>query len=290
MALQLNRLPGQVSSVDVHVADPYLLGWPLSAEGRFEGRQQDSTYNKQRYRAELGYRFVEGLHAFGTVTREVTRPGQGGIRLVGGAQRVPQAEALFAGLGVRYRQVDRSINPRRGLYVETNFERGEKERVARTVTAEQDTVQETTQLSQERLEASGRAFIPVLLRQVFVLGGEASALLSDAFDQSDLFRFGGATSLRGYDEERFLGNFVARLLTEYRYQLDRTSYAFVFFDLGYVETPELVDQPATRGFHPGYGIGIQMGTNVGLINFSFASNTEDGPTSIRAHFGLSLGL
>ena len=81
-----------------------------------------------------------------------------------------------------------------------------------------------------------------------VLGGETYLLRSDEMDESDLFRFGGATTLRGYDEERFRVPFATRLLAEYRYLVDSTSYGGVFFDLGFV------DERHIRGFHPGFGL------------------------------------
>ncbi len=295
LSLRLNRLPGQVSSVDVRAADPFILGLPLDAEVRFEGFQQDSTYGKQRYGLEMGYRLAGGLHVFGTLNREQTRPGAGGERLVGGRQRVARAGALFAGLGLRYQRLDRRVNPRRGFFLETNFERGRKERTARRVTAAQDTTRERVVLRQERLRAEGRLYLPTFTRQVAVLGGETALLFSNEYDASDLFRLGGATSLRGYNEEQFRGRFVARLFTEYRFQIDRTSYAFLFFDLGYQEQPEIVDlaseriSPALRGVHPGFGLGFQVGTDLGLINLSLAANPDD-PTGVRAHLGLSLGL
>jgi len=289
-SLKLNRLPGQVSSADVRAADPFILGLPFQAEGRFEGIQQDSTYGKQGYGFELGYRLVGGLQLFGTLNREVTRPGQGGLRLdVSGRQRVARATAFFAGLGVRLQRLDRRINPRRGFLIETNFEQGRKERLARRVTAEQDTTQERTLLRQERLRAQGRLYLPTWARQVLVLGGETWVLRSNEYDVSDLFRFGGAVSLRGYDEDRFLVSFATRGFVEYRYQLDRTSYGFVFFDLGYVERTRTVDLDPLRGFYPGYGLGFQIGTDLGLINLSLAANPDE-PTGVRAHLGLSIGL
>ncbi len=297
LSLKLNRLPGSVSSVDVRAADPFLLGLPLSAEGRFEGLQQDSTFDKQRYGLEVGYRFVGALELFGTLSQEETKPGPSGARLnFQGRQRVARASALFAGLGVRVQRVDRRINPRRGFFLETNFERGRKERTERRRrVAEQDTVVERTLLRQQRLRGEGRVFLPVLPRQVAVFGGEAHVLLSDEYDASDLFRFGGATSLRGYDEERFLSSLASRVFVEYRYLLDRTSYAFLFFDLGYVERGETigldgsVDLEPFSGFFPGYGFGFQVGTDLGLINLSLAANPDE-PTEVRAHLGLSFGL
>ncbi|MFQ5572421.1 MAG: BamA/TamA family outer membrane protein, partial [Rhodothermales bacterium] len=298
-SLRLNRLPGQVSSVEVRAADPFIMGLPLRAEGRFDGIQQDSTYGKQGYGLEVGYRLGGGLQIFGTINREVTRPGQGGIRLVDGRQRIARAAAFFAGLGVRIQRLDRRINPRRGFLVETNFEQGRKERTARVVRREAEAAPDTTierlLLRQERLQAEGRLYLPLFTRQVLVVGGEVSVLLSDQYDLSDLFRFGGATSLRGYNEEQFKGRFVTRVFTEYRFQIDRSSYAFLFFDLGYHEQPEIVDPdaanvlPQVQGVHPGYGVGFQIGTDLGLINVSLAANPDD-PTGIRAHLGLSIGL
>lgn len=289
LALTLNRLPGQVSRLEVDVADPFLGGTPLGAAVRFEGHQQDSTYGKQHYGAALRYRLAEGLHLSASVSRERTRPGQGGVVLQQGQQRIFQAAARFLGLGVRYQRLDRARNPRRGLVAETIFEQGQKERTG-TVVAGTDTTRQRTQFRQERLTARVRVYVPTLRRQLVAFGGEAHLLRSDTYDRSDLFRFGGAASLRGYDEERFLGRFVARLLAEYRFQLDRLSYAYLFFDLGYVETPRLVDLEAARAFQPGYGLGMQFSTAVGLLNVSYALSPETGATSGKIHVGLSFAL
>ncbi len=61
---------------------------------------------------------------------------------------------------------------------------------------------------------------PLLRRQVLVVGGDAWVLRADGFDEADLFRIGGATSLRGYDEEQFRARTAARAVAEVRYQVD----------------------------------------------------------------------
>lgn len=290
IAMRLNRLPNEVSSFDVSAGDPFLLGLQVGIEGRFHGLEQDSTYGKQSYEGELEYRFADGPTAFGGFNREVTRPGQAGLRLSrDGRQIIPRSDAWFLGLGMRFENLDRRLNPTRGLFVETNLESGAKEVRDRRVLGA-DTTSATRSIDQKRLEATVRFYMPAFGRQVLVLGAEGGLLLSDAYDRSDLFRFGGATTLRGYDEERFLGRAVARGLAEYRFLIDRTSFAYLFLDVGYVDRPETPDLAPAAGFHPGYGMGIQFRSALGLINVSAALNPDAGPTEARIHAGLSFGL
>ncbi|MEM1042573.1 MAG: BamA/TamA family outer membrane protein [Bacteroidota bacterium] len=287
LALELVRNPGLVSSVDVRVADPFVFGLPLRLEAQFAGYQQDSTFQRQRFGLEAGYRFAPGLEGFVTASREFVEAGIAGVVLVEGRQRIPQADAFFAGVGVRYRRVDARLNPRRGLWLQTSLEQGVKRR---DLAADTAAIAEPVSISQQRLVAEARLFIPTLRRQVLVLGGDAAFLLGEVYDDSDLFRYGGATSLRGYDEERFRGNIVGRGIIEYRYQIDRTSYAFLFTDLGYVERPVTTGILADRSFRPGYGLGIQYRTPLGLVAVSYALNPDDGPTRGKVHLGLSVGL
>ena len=124
-----------------------------------------------------------------------------------------------------------------------------------------------------------------------LLGGRAAGDDAAAtFDEGDLFRFGGATSLRGYDEARFVGAIVARVLVEYRYALDRLSYAFLFADLGYLDRPDLPGVPALRDWLPGYGLGLQYGTPLGLVTVTYALNPDLTLGQGKVHVGLSVGL
>jgi outer membrane protein assembly factor BamA len=287
----LDRRPGQTSIFDVSLTDPYLFGLPLRIGGHFRGEQRDSTYGERVYELEAGYRLDDGLELTATLSREGVRPGPAGTQFLGGRQQIPRSTTFFYGLGMRYRQVDRPQNPRRGLSVDVQLAQGRKERRRRRITADGDTTRTSSSLRQERLRGRVRAYLPLFDRQVLAVGGEGSVLLSQDYDRSDLFRLGGATSLRGYDEDRFLGNVVARGLVEYRLQLDRASYAHAFFDLGYVARPALAATTATQGWHPGYGLGLRLQTAIGRISATYALNPEvQSPANGRVHLGLSVGL
>lgn len=287
----LDRRPGRTSIFDVSVADPYLLGLPLRVSARFRGEQRDSTYGERVYQLEGGYRLGSGLEVTANLSREGVRPGPAGTQFLDARQQIPRAKTLFYGVGVRYRQLDRPQNPRRGVSIDIQLSQGHKNRRLRRLTATGDTTRVTDSFRQERLQGRMRTYFPIFDRQVFAFGADGSVLLSRDYDRSDLLRLGGATSLRGYDEDRFLGNVVARGLVEYRLHVDRASYAHVFYDLGYVARPELDAMTATQGWHPGYGLGMSLQTEIGRVSATYALNPRmRSPASGRVHLGLSVGL
>lgn len=289
--LTLDRRPKRTSIVDVSASDPYILGLPLRLTATFRGEQRDSTYGERTYGLRVGYQLASSFEVTGRVSREVVTPGQAGLQLRDGRQRIPRSRTLFYGVGVRYEAVDRRENPRRGLRIDVAADQGRKQRRRQRVTAAGDTTREQSVVRQERLRGKVRAFMPLLRRQVLVVGGDGAVLRSRSYDRSDLFRFGGAASLRGYDEDRFLGNVTVRGLLEYRYQLDRRSYAYLFGDLGYVERPPLETGSALTTWHPGYGLGLQIQTAIGRIRTTYALNPDvTTPADGRIHFGLSVGL
>ncbi len=287
--LLMDQRPGQVSSVDVRLSDPRLAGYPFRVELGFAGLQQDSTYGHQTYFAEAGYQFGRGLELFARYASETTRPGQAGARFRGGEQRIARGDVGFWGVGVSLRRLDDRVNPRSGVDFESVIERGDK-RLDKGVISTGDTVRVATVERQERLVSSARIHLPTFARQSLVVGMDARVLLSDAVDESDLFRFGGANTLRGYDEDRFRARTALRALVEYRTLLDTTSYAYLFIDIGYIEKPKIGSTPSNVSWHPGFGMGLQFDTAVGLVVTSYAVNNEDGLANGRVHIGLSFSL
>lgn len=291
--LTLDRRPGRTSIVDVAVSDPYFLKLPLRVEGTFRGEQRDSTYGERSYGMEAGYRLTEGLELTANLSRDIVRPGPAGTALRGGRQEIPRSKTLFYGIGFRYRQVDRVRNPRSGISINVQFSQGRKQRQTRRITAQGDTSRISDSFQQERFRGRIRGYLPLFNRQVLAVGGEGGFLFSpDRFwDRSDLFRLGGSSSLRGYDEDRFLGNVVGRALLEYRLQVDPTSYVFAFADAGYVARPVLNGTSELKGWHPGYGVGMELQTEIGRISTTYALNPDvENPVNGRVHLGLSVGL
>lgn len=287
--ISLDRLPGQVSRVEALLADPFVLGTPISAAVAFEGFQQDSLFNRQRYALELGFRLDAGNEIFGTLSRRQTQPGTAGIRVEGARQRVAQADIFSFGIGFRSRRVDFNRSPTRGHALDAVVESGTSRRsLSRIIGA--DTTREHRSVRVDGFSASGRLYVPAGRRGVIVTGGDVSAIRGDDFDRSDLRYIGGLRTLRGYDQDQFLVRAVARGLVELRYRLDPISYINIFFDGAYLERPVTPSLDSLALWRTGYGFGGQFDTGFSLMTVAVAFNPQDGLTSPRIHAGIAFGI
>lgn len=288
-----DRTPGLGSTFSASASDPFVLGLPLRLGGAFDGLGRDSTFSRQTFRVDAGTRVADGLELTATASREAVTPGRFGDDLVGGVARVRRSSAVFAGAGLRYRRLDAPFAPRRGLALDVSLESGLRRRAATSDTTAAESVR------QQRLLSSGRLYVPTFARQSVVVGLDARVLLgartdtdgaAASYDEGELFRFGGASSLRGYDEDVLVGNAVGRLFVEPRLHVDAESFAFAFFDLGYTVRPDLPGRTGSSRIRPGYGGGAQLRTGLGLVTLTYALRPDLPVGRGRVHVGLGFGL
>jgi outer membrane protein assembly factor BamA len=271
---EMDQMPGQVSETRAGIMLPFIFGTPLRTGIQFEGYQRDSTYGTRSVDVQLGYRTEGGFEISARANWRVVRPGTRGTNL-----SIRPSSTVSGGFGIHYREVDHRINPRRGWLFDLTLDHGRKKR--------RDT---TGLVEQQRLESELRAYLPLFERQVVVLGYNAWVVRSPVYDQTDVYRIGGTRTLRGYDEEQFLTHRAVRGLAEYRLQVDRESYGFLFVESGYIMRPPFHATGDERSWRWGYGLGGQVQTNVGLVQLSYALNPRIGITNGRVHIGMRLGL
>ncbi|MDT0630510.1 BamA/TamA family outer membrane protein [Rubrivirga sp. S365] len=292
--VELVRNPGLASSLDVAARDPFVFGTPLAVGLGFEGtsRGEPVPFSRQRYAAELGYALAPGLSLVAGLTAETVRPGVVADSALAGGAVVRRSDALYVGAGVTLDRLDAPRNPRRGLALRLYAEQGRP----RAASTDPTVVLEAR--ARRRLDAAVRGYLPTFARQVAVLGldarvvqgGTPTAEAPDGLDEGDLFRIGGAATLRGYDEEAFRGRAVGRLLAEYRLLFDADSYGVAFFDLGYVDRPALGAAPPETRVLPGYGLGVRVRTGLGLASVSYALSPDVPLGRGKVHVGLAVGL
>ena len=135
--------------------------------------------------------------------------------------------------------------------------------------------------------------LPIHWPQVLSLAVRGRQVKSNAPPEifvTDQFRFGGATTLRGYREEQFRGSRLAWSNLEYRYLLSARTRAFVFFDAGYYSGFEYAGAATPRqeveNSVYAWGLGARVDTPLGLIGVDYGLGQGDPLTNGKVHISL----
>ncbi len=113
---------------------------------------------------------------------------------------------------------------------------------------------------------------------------------SIALEQSDLFRIGGLTTLRGYREATFLVSQFAIGRLELRYMLASRSYFGLFFDAGVLERMPYRSLASAQWSAAGYGLTFLFETPIGYVQAAVALARGQNFDQAVLHFGLKTSL
>lgn len=133
-----------------------------------------------------------------------------------------------------------------------------------------------TQSTQTNVEGTFSKFIKLHKRAVFAVRSETKYLHNNKNQvfQNDLYRLGGISDLRGFNEKSFFVDKYATLSLEFRYLLSLDSYFNMFIDQGLIQEPfhyQSIQQPT------GGGLGFALKTQIGIIKIMYSlgkSNTQ----------------
>ncbi len=180
------------------------------------------------------------------------------------------------GIIISYDTRNSPVTPTSGVLYETGYEFGRKSIAG--------TSSETRRLTFE-LEV----YYSPGTRQVLAGFVHGRGFSSPLMGQSDLFRLGGATTLRGYRENQFQGSRIGWATLEYRLLTGGSSYFYAFVDGGYIAVPDrplaaLSPMELTR---IGYGAGTRTATALGLITVGLAFGEGDTFRTAKLHVRLS---
>jgi len=135
-------------------------------------------------------------------------------------------------------------------------------------------------------EVDAQVFVPLAKRHVLRIANHTEFYNTEEIFQNELFRFGGLTSQRGFNEDELVASTLTTLTLEYRFLLDQNSHVFAFYDQTWYEnnsTNYTNDQPF------GFGVGFSFATNLGVFSISYALGKQlDNPVLLsnsKVHFG-----
>jgi outer membrane protein insertion porin family len=262
--------------LEIHYLEPWFLGYPFNLTGSLLQRKQDSSYVQRTFEGSVEFLASENLSASFILSSEVVIPTINDNYV----PPVFNSSSLTTGVSLKYDTRDDPYAPMRGILF-NNLDSFSKKRIKGPASLITSTTQ--TKINLQRIQIDLGLYYSLFLRQVIAFGIHGRELLGSSFENSDLYRLGGTSTLSGYLENQFLGSRVAWTNLEYRFLLARRSYIFTFFDSGYYFN-SAVDKK--EDYKLGYGLGLSIETGLGVLGVSFALGQGDSFSEGKIHFGI----
>jgi outer membrane protein insertion porin family len=275
------------SQLEVRYGEPFILGFPLDLDISYRQYQEDATP------ALLSYvqRYFAGDFYYGLTDAFSIRLGgayESTIPQIDSAQpcnvQLLNSRTLETTIGIGYDTRSNTINPISGVNYATTYSVGSKQ-ILGPDRCDSGLVENDTR---QRVELDLDAYLGVGRFFVIASGIHYGEVRGELLEESDMFRFGGQTTVRGYGENIFHASRRAWGTLEARFLLSTSSYAALFFDAGYYLRPA----NALRGVEQfdewlyGYGAGAQIETPLGLVRLSYALSREDTFATGKVYVGL----
>jgi len=196
------------------------------------------------------------------------------------------------GLGYKTERLDYRLNPRKGFLLNINGGAGNKSIIKNSGINPE--LYDSLELKSTEINFDIKIdiFRPIKNRSVITFGVKAAYLSSKSIFENELFRIGGLSTLRGFDEESILASAYSVFTLEYRYLLEQNSYLYLFLDGAYYENEyrrsnglgDWLDKPF------GFGAGISFETRAGIFSINYAIGQQKGNPlnlgSAKIHFGI----
>ena len=235
---------------------PYLFGSPLGATGELHLFRKDTTFSETTQEATLYYQ----LNRFSKFQLGYKR--KTSDNLLDFNDSTPDImdyslNRITSGITIISRQDDYLFPTIRSL--ELKGEGGRRKTSLET-------------LDQISISATASNIFYLNNSNHLYLKSTSHILFSDNYVTNELFRFGGITSIRGFEENSIFANFTTVLNTEYRIILNNSAYIHSIIDAGYFENELLNSRSQLFSF--GFGAGLR--TQAGIFKINIANGKSEG--------------
>lgn len=275
------------SQLEFRYGEPFLLGLPLDLDLGYRQNQEETTpallsYVQRFFTGDLYYGLTDAFSVRLGGAYEATIPQIDTTQPC--FRQLLNSRTLETTIGIGYDTRSNPVNPVSGLLYSTTYSLGAKSVLGPSPCTTGIPAEDTRQ----RVELDLDGYVTMFTSLVLAGGMHFGEIRGDLLEESDLFRFGGQSTVRGYAENIFRASRRAWGTLELRLLLSSSSYAALFFDGGYYRRPEeqLRSLPALEEWIYGYGVGAQIETAIGLVRLSYALGKPDDFSTGKVFFGL----
>lgn len=281
LAFKWSKLDRNSQEIEVKYLEPWIFNLPINVDLRIYQRQQDTTYVQRILNGNIQFLATESFSSALTFSQEYTIPTNPEVR----GFKVFNSISTNSGINFKYDSRDDIFVPTKGFYFLNAYKYSAKKIIGPNQFVTEST---NTSPNQYKVEMDLFLFKSFFVRHIPFVSLHLRELRGDDIEISDMYRIGGNNTLRGYQEDQFIGNSLLWTNIEYRYLIGRHSYTFIFTDIAYykrnaIPNINLTEFSATK---IGYGVGVTFETGLGMLAVSYALSEGDTFSKGKIHFGL----
>jgi outer membrane protein assembly factor BamA len=276
--LRWQSIRDQTQSLKSHLNFPFLFKTAFGIDGNFNLYKRDTSFLELQSTIGVQYFMNHGSFLKAFYQNMSSTVLSGGLNNPS-FNKLGSTKSNNYGLSYVRRRVDYLPNPTKGSIMSFTGSAGTRKS---TLSDTSQTITSLVLRGQFRIEY----FIPLAKRHVIRIANYTEFYSADEIFENELYRFGGLTSQRGFNEDELFATTLSTSTIEYRYLLDKNSHVFAFYDQTWYEnntTVYLNDQPF------GFGLGFAFSTNLGVFSISYALGKQLGNTILlsnsKVHFG-----
>ena len=247
-----NKVSDEKTDFKINSYVPYLFNSKFSTKLEFNLYRQDSTFINTNFKFNTDYSINQRSHA-----SVLYRSENSNYLLNTLNNEITSYSNYFIGLGYQMKKLSTSK-----LY---DFNKGVK---LNLIVGKRKTSLES--INQLKLHFSVFTNLQINDKGYLAIKNESGLLTSKNYLLNELFRIGGANSIRGYNEQSIFTNGYSYSNIEFRYLLDRSSYLYSITDFGaYKESTTNKIKKLL-----GIGVGYQFKINNNFVNIGYVISTN----------------
>ena len=276
--LRWQSIRNQTQSLNTKLNYPFLFNTSFGIDGVFDLYKRDTSFLELNSSIGVQYYLNKGNILkvfFQNISSSVLSGGFNNPTY----SNLGSVKSNNYGLSFTSSRIDYIPNPSRGIAIKISGSAGNR---TSTSSDSLTIIKDITY----RGEISTQFYIPLSRRHVIKLSNMSEFYNAPNIFQNELFRFGGLSNQRGFDEDELVSTTKSSSILEYRFLLDKNSHVFAFFDQTWYENNSenyYNDTPL------GFGVGFSFSTNFGVFSISTALGKQfDNPILLRdskVHFG-----
>ena len=247
-----NKVSDEKTDFKINSYVPYILNSKFSTTLEFYLYRQDSTFINTNFELKTDYSINQKSHASILYSSEKSN-----YLLDISNNDLASYSNYFIGLGYELKKSSTSNLYKYKNGLNLNLTIGKRKT-------------DTESINQLKFHFSAFANVQINNRGYLNIKNESGLLTSRNYLLNELFRIGGANSIRGYNEQSIFTNGYSYSNIEFRYSLDTSSYLYSITDLGgYKENTTNKIKKLL-----GIGAGYQFRISNNLVNLGYVISTN----------------